>query len=596
MTATPDSPPATGGGMRNEASPTPNIFPPPESMRPTLVGDRWMVSAGHPLVAEVAGAVLEAGGTAIDAGVAGGFASNVVQADMCNLGGVAPMVVRPAGSEQAYAISGVGWWGRSATPEAFRARHGDDMPLGAPVGVVPAAVDAWITALARFGTRRLGELIAPAIALAAEGFPLDHRTATAYALLGTGFASWETSRRIYWPEGRPPRVGDRLVQRDLARTLGILAEAERAAGGDRAAGLEAARAAFYEGDIAARVVAWCRAEGGWLDADDLAEFRSTVTPAPSVRFGDWRVFTTDTYSQGPVLLQALSILDGFDLASLRRGGADHLHLVAEALKIGFSDRERHYGDPDFPGTRIAELLADDHVAALRGMVDPRRALPDLPTLEAEPPTPPARGRERHDTTYLCVVDAAGNAFSAMPSDTIDGAPILDGLGFFVSPRGVQSRLDPAHPAALGPRRRPRLTPTPALALGVGGAEAGRAIALGCPGGDVIVQAMLQAFLEHAVFGRLPQQAVEAPRIATFAFPDSFFPNPHFHGRLSIEKRVPEAVRADLAQRGHALHVWPEWEFDAGGVCMAGDLRAPEEGEAVLFGAADPRRTCYARGR
>jgi gamma-glutamyltranspeptidase/glutathione hydrolase len=194
---------------------------------------------------------------------------------------------------------------------------------------------------------------------------------------------------------------------------------------------------------------------------------------------------------------------------------------------------------------------------------------------------------RSDTTYLCVVDADGNAFSATPSDTLDDGPIVPGLGIVISPRGHQSRLDPEHPSVLAPGKRPRLTPAPALAL----ADDGRVWAFGSPGGDVILQAMLQAFLNVVEFGLTPQQAVEAPRVASYSFPNSFYPHGEPEGRLNVEARIAEDVRRELAARGHDVVVWPELEFDAGSVAMALDL-----GPGVLAGAADPRRSAYALAR
>ena len=444
------------GGMRNNTSPVPNIFPPPESMRPTLVGEHYSVVAGHPLVAMIAADVLERGGTAIDAGVAAGLASNVIQADMCNLGGVAPILVRQAGSDQVWSISGVGTWSESVTLQAYLERHKGDMPLGAPCSIVPAAADAWLSALSRFGTWSFADVAAPAIRYAREGFVLDRRTALAYELMGATFRNWDSSRAIYWPQGRAPREGDRLKQTDLALLLERLAAAEQ--GANREQALEAVRKAFYEGEVAERIVAWVNGNGGWMTLEDLAGFRNEVAPAKSYDYRGWRMFTGGTYSQAPVILQALSVLAGFDAAALAGREDGYLHLLTEAMKLAFSDREKFYCDPNFAATTIEELLSDEHVARLRALVNASKALPDLPTLDL--PAPPATSPgKRRDTTNFTVVDAKGNAFSCSASDTIDGNPIVPGLGIMVSPRGVQSRLDAAHPAPLGPGRRPRLTPS-----------------------------------------------------------------------------------------------------------------------------------------
>jgi gamma-glutamyltranspeptidase/glutathione hydrolase len=573
------------GGMRNANAPTPSVYPPPESMRPTLVGRDYMVSAGHPIVAQIMCAVLDAGGTAIDAGVAGGIASNVVQVDMCNLGGIAPILLKRAGDPTVWSISGVGPWGREVTLERFRARYGDDIPLGSGACVVPAALGAWVTALQRFGTRSFAELARPSIAYAADGLPLDHRTAIALGIMGRSFSAWESSRSIYWWRGRPPRTGEILRQPDLARSLAGLAAAERGAA-SREEGLERVRAAFYEGEYAELLVRFNRQTGGWLDLHDLAGFRCEVEPAPCVEFGGWHVHASGLFSQGPVMLQALGILDGVDLAGMGAGSADALHWTIEALKLGFLDRERFGCDPRFAPVPVEALLDRGHLARLRGLVRPDRAV------DAIPPTL-RPGRPRSDTTYLCAIDRHGNVFSAMPSDTLDGSPIVPGLGYAASCRGVQSRLDPAHVNVLAPGKRPRITPAPALAVRPGTDEA---IAFGCPGGDVIVQSMAQAFLNLVAHRMLPQQAVEAPRVCTFSFPGSFFPNPAFPGRVDVEARIPADIQDELTRRGHRLSPWLAFEFDAGAVAMAGRIDLGGEDGSVLIGAADPRRTAYAAGR
>jgi len=238
---------------------------------------------------------------------------------------------------------------------------------------------------------------------------------------------------------------------------------------------------------------------------------------------------------------------------------------------------------------VAALLADDHLAALRARIG-TQALPNLPTL----PSP-------RSTTYLCVVDGDGNAFSCAPSDTIDGAPLVEGLGILCSPRGVQSRLAHAHPNALGPGKRPCITPAPALALGpVAGRADGstdrRVLAFGCPGGDVIVQAMVQAFLLLTRTTLSPQEVVEAPRVAGFSYPGGFHPHPEADGVVFAEDRIPAAVRDGLMARGHDVRAWPAYEFDAGSVQLVLDVVDPGPDGRVLAAAADPRRSAYAGAR
>lgn len=560
-------------------------FPPPESLRPTVVGERHVVSAGHPLVAEVGLRVLDEGGNAVDAGVAAGLAANVVQPDMCNFGGIAPIVVRPGRDGIVYAVAGAGWWGSGATVAAHRERYGGDMPPGPAVAVVPGAPAAWIAALARFGTWSFARAAAPAIELAREGFPLDRRLAAGLAVTGRSFGRWESSRRIYWPEGRPPAEGDRLVQDDLGRLLERLAEAE--SGRTREEALAAVHRAFYEGEPAERIARFVADGGGWMTRADLAEFEAEVEPAVVGSYAGWTVAVPGTWTQGPALLQMLNVLAGLDLEALGHGSADYLHLLVETVKVAFADRERWYGDPRHVEVPLERLLSGEHADELRARISTAAALPAAETAAAARPAARAL-----DTTYLCVVDGDGNAFSANASDTLDSSPIVPGLGILVSSRGLQSRLDPAHPACIAPRKRPRLTPAPAIASH----PDGRVWALGCPGGDMILQAMLQVFLGVVHFGLTPQQAVEAPRVASFGFPNSFFPHAVADRRVLAEERIGERVAADLARRGHDVGRWPGFAHDAGGVCTALDLRPPADGRRVLGAAADPRRICYALGR
>jgi gamma-glutamyltranspeptidase/glutathione hydrolase len=556
---------------RRVDEPRPKVLPPPESQRPTVVGTRYAVSAGHHLAAEAAARVLDRSGNAIDAGVAAGLVLEVVQPDMCNFGGVAPILVRPAGGDEVWSVAGLGTWGREATLEAVLERYGGELPLGPGNAVVPAAPAAWLTALERWGTWPFADVAEPAIELAEGGFALDQRAAFS---IGVHARDWDTNRAVYHPDGREPQAGDVLRQPELAALLRRLAGA---------GGIDGARREFYEGEVARRLVEFNRAGGGWLTLDDLAEFRADVAPAVARGYGGWRVHVPDTWCQGPALLQVLAILDGFDLPGIGHNTAEYLHLLAESVKLAFSDRERYYGDPRFVDVPLDRLRSDEHAAELRALIG-EAALPNLPTVR-EPAV------RRSDTTYLCVVDGDGNAFSATPSDTLEEGPIVPGLGIMVSPRGVQSRLDPSHPAVLAPGKRPRLTPSPAIASH----PDGRVWAFGSPGGDVILQAMLQAFLNVVEFGMTPQQAVEAPRIASFSFPNSFYPHTEPHGLLKAEARIPEDVRHELAARGHDVAVWPDLEFEAGAVAMALDLRPPRDGR-VLAAGADPRRSTYALAR
>lgn len=563
-----------GGGV------VPGLFPAPESLRPTLTGDRWAVVAGHPLVSQVAAEVLAAGGNAVDAGVAAGLATNVVQADMANFGGIAPILVRrPDGAVAS--VAGVGRWGREATLEAVRHRFGGSLPLGGAPCIVPGAPSAWITALREFGTWSFAQVAAPAIALAADGFLLDHRTATNLRIMGAGFTRWEQNAAIYWPHGRPPEAGDRLRQPDLARLLGDLAAAEH---GDRVDGLQAVHDAFYRGEPARLIVEDVRARGGFLTLQDLHGFAAEVGTAPAVDFAGRRVFVTPTWSQGLIVAQALKVMEQLDPQRLGHNTGGYLHALAESFKVTFADRERHYADPETAEVGATELLAPAHLRELRDRVGERAA----PAGQHARQAGPVLG----STTSIVVADGTGLVFNSSPSDTIDGGPIIAGLGIMCSPRGVQSRLVDGHPNAVAPGRRPCITP--GVAIAVGGNHPDDFLAVACPGGDVIVEAITQAILNVDVFGMLPQQATEAPRVAAFSFPSAFHPHPAVEDVVFVEDRIPAEVRRDLAERGHEVTTWPAYEFDAGSVQIVQGRRHGEE--LVLTAGADPRRTAYAIAR
>ncbi len=568
--------------------------------RPAVMGARAMVSSTHYLATAAGVEILKAGGNATDAGVAAGLCINVLEPHLTTFGGVAPIMTYDATTRRVETISGLGRWPAAISIDWYRQRFGGTMPEGIARTVTPAAAGAWLDALARHGTLTFAEVAAPAIALAEGGFPLYPRLADTFAREAATVAAWPSSAPTFLPGGRVPRVREVWRQPELAATFRRLAEAERGAA-HREAGLEAARRRFYEGDLAAAMARHCAAEGGLLTGDDLARFRVGHEAPTRAAWGEYEVFACGPWCQGPVIPQALAILAGYDLGVLGHNSADYLHLVAEALKLAFADRDCFYGDPDFVDVPLAGLLSPDYAATRRAQLDPARAWAEMPPsgdprpfmaggagLEVSARRPEAvSAPPGPDTAYCCVVDRDGNAFSATPSDGALTAPLVPGLGFPLSTRGSQGWLDPAHPAAVAPGKRPRLTPNPALALRNGELF----MPFGCPGGDGQTQAMLQVFLNVATFGMNPQRAIEEPRVISESFPDSFWPHGYEPGLLNVEGRIAPDVRAELARRGHRINVWADWHAAACSVCAI--VVDPETGTRI--GGADPRRECYALG-
>jgi gamma-glutamyltranspeptidase/glutathione hydrolase len=462
--------------------------------------------------------------------------------------------------------------------------------------VVPAAPDAWIAVLKRYGTMSFRDVARRAIQLAADGFPMYPLMAESLASQTDKYRQWPSNAAIYLPKGRPPKVGEIFVQTDLGRTLQHLVDEEEGAQArGREAGLEAARDAFYRGDVAAAIVRFQRESGGLLTAQDLAEFRSSFERPVVRRYYGLDVFTCGPWCQGPVLLQMLSLLEPIDLAGMRHNTPCYLHTVLEAMKLAFADRDRYYGDPRFVDVPLDRLLAADYAATRRRLIDPDRACPQMPQAGefgsvGAPPAPAvtAGTAGARDTSYVCVVDSSGNVFSATPSDDSSDTPVTPGTGLCVSSRGSQSWGIRGHPSAVAPGKRPRLTPNPAIVVDP---ARQRFIPLGSPGGDVQAQAMLQALLNMRVFGMSPQEAVEAPRAVTYSFPESFEPHAYRPGLVTLEGRISGATGDVLSALGHRVEWWPDLEQQAGSVCLIDADRRSR----LLAGAADPRRAAYALG-
>jgi gamma-glutamyltranspeptidase/glutathione hydrolase len=561
-----------------------------------VMGRRWAVAAGHPLAAQAAARILAGGGNAVDAGVAAGVMLGVVHPDMVSFAGVAPILVHLARTGETFEVSGVGPYPRAATADFYRTRCDGQIPPGVLRTVVPAAPDAWCAALMRWGTRSLAEVLAPALECAEEGFPVSPFSAFLMRRSAEGYRRWSSSAALYLPGGEPPVAGQRLAQPELAATMRLMLEAEaRARGRGRAEAIRAGRDVFYRGEIAERIARFHREAGGLLTVEDLADFEVEVTPALRGSFRDWEVATCRFWCQGPVLLQMLNLLEGEDLAALGHNSPRCLHLLLEAMKLAFADREAYYGDPRHVKVPADGLLSKLYAEGRRSLIHPDRAWPDLPppgdpdrlaaVVNGAPTVPPVRGEPGLvDTSYVAVVDAEGNGFSATPSDPNADSPVVPGVGCVVSPRGSQGWLTPGHPSEVAPGKRPRLTPAPAIAL-----RDGRLwMPFGTPGGDVQQQAMLQVFLNVAVFGMLPQEAVEAPRVATRSFPDSFWPHPSAPGIVEAERRIRAETRAALADLGHQLRDWPDWDWRAGAVCA---IQVRPDG--TLLAGADPRRGAHA---
>ena len=575
------------------------------SLRPLIQGTNGVVVASHPSAAMIGLDVLRRGGNAIDAGVAVGLALNVVHAHECNFLGVAPTIMYLAGRREVVTIDGLGVFPKALSLEYLQRHHQGQLPAGILRALTPGAADAWFTALARYGTMAFGDVVAPSIGLADQGFPMYRFLASAVRTAPDTYRRWPGNAAVFLPNGRPPVVGELFYQKDLAATLRQIAaveEAHRSQGREQA--LQAARDFVYKGELAEKIVAFCRAEGGLLTLADLAEYRVRCDPPVTVNYRGYDVYATGPWGQGPVFPQALKILEGFDLRSLGHNSAAYIHTVTQALNLAFADRERYIGDPAFVDVPMDALLSETYLRERRRLIDPERAWPALPpagdprrgraTLDGAPQSPReagaaagTTGSEAAGTSYFGVIDKDGNIFSCTPSEGAKSGPIIPGTGLALCLRGSQAKAEPGHPAAVGPGKRPRLTPAPALVL----KDGQPVVALGGYGGDHIPQGTLQIFLNAVEFGLDPQEAVEEPRFYSYNFPSSSWPATYLPGAMRAEGRIAGEILEALRQRGHTVERLPDW-FE--GACLYGMIvRHPRTG--VLQGGADPRGEAYAVG-
>ena len=567
----------------------------------TLSGTRYMASTGHYLATEAAYDILEAGGNAVDAGVAANIALGVVQSDQVNVAGVAPIMLFIASEQRVLTIPGLGGWPQAASLDFFVAEHGGEIPIGVLRTVVPGAPDANILALERFGTMRFADVAEAAIRYAKDGFSM-HPLMTSYIEeYEDNYRSWPSSREIYLPSDRPPQPGERFVQTDLAGSLEYMVDEEAAAGAKgREAGLQAARDAFYRGDLAVTMADFYEREGGFLTREDLEGYRSAIEPPVKKTFdgfgGRLDLYTCGPWCQGPVLAQMMCLLEGFDLRAMGHNSVDYIHVLAEATKLAFADRERYYGDPRFVDVPLERLLSHEYNDARRRMIRPDDAWPELPSPGAlgndfgpvwRAPTSFDSPRLPGDTSIATVVDGQGNAFSSNPSDWTWDSPVVPGTGLCPSVRGSQSWAVPGHASSVAPGKRPRLTPNPCLVV----QEGKLLMPIGTPGGDLQPQAVLQTLLNLQVFGMGTQEAVDAPRFITHSQPNSFSPHTAYPGRLTMEGRIDRATGDALAAKGHRVEWLDDMTWKTAGVCLvAKDLE-----KGILWGGADSRRPSRAMG-
>jgi gamma-glutamyltranspeptidase/glutathione hydrolase len=527
------------------------------TFHPRLMGTHGAVASNSNLSANAGADALKAGGNAIDAAVAASFVEGLVNPQMHTIGGECPLLVRLAGESRVIAVNGNMAAPARATPEAFRARGLADIPdSGILAAGVPAAFGALLTALQRWGTMPLSQVIAPAIHLARNGLPVSeglrnqHKFGIA-PMRDRFLAEWPGSAKLYLPGGRAPEVGDMFRNPALARTFEYLAAAKDPL------------AAFYKGDVAAEIAKFSKAQDGLLAREDLAAFETKIEPPVSLRLGDTELFKTGFWSQGPAELQTLALMWRYDLKSIGFGTPDYCHLLIEAMKLAYADREQYYGDPAHTLVPGEILLSDVYTKRRAALIDMRHANRELRPGDArrnaallpedEKLTPKDWGP---GTVHVDAVDAKGNMASFTPSGAwISSAEVIEPLGFPLSVRMMTFYLGPAHhPNVVAPGKRPRTTLTPSMALRNGKSW----MAFGTMGGDNQGQWLLQFYLCRAAYGMSIPEAIEAPRLSSEHTPGFFAPHASEPNQVRIEGRFGPKVLDELRRRGHVLDVAPDW--------------------------------------
>ena len=584
----------------------------PPTGRPVVYGTQGVISSGHYLTSMAGMRMLLNGGNAFDAVVAATFAAGVTE-PLANYSLLAEGVfmLYDTRSGDLLSLSGQGTAPGKASVDFYKSRGFDEIPTGpgpdAPMSfTVPGVIAALTSLLERYGTKTLGEVLAPAIHHAEFGFPnyeymlqrLDSPgTREQFDLFPPG------GRNIFFDNGNVPQPGSLLVQKDLANMLKQMVAAENASIGNRADGIRAGNDAFYKGDIAKSIVAHSRQVGGILSEDDLANYEPEYGEPIKSTFMGHEISSHSTWTQGIMALQILNILESFDLKAMGHNSPAYTHTMLEATKLAFADREAYYGDPNFATVPIDGLISKEYAAERAGQIDPERACPELPAAgdpwKYSGVSKPANGTAKipvgvgagesgnsSGTTHIACIDRDGNLVCATPS----GGSFSKGVFFPEQGAALSSRIEmlnfiDGHPNRLEPGKRPRTT----LINYIVSKDGTPVMTVGCPGGDHQAQANVQLMLNTLVFGMNAQEAVEAPRFATESVPDSFYPHVYYPNRVSLEQGYP-------AENWDTLRAFGHGEFVQAATCGMGATvtrRDPDTG--VLSAGGDPRRACYALG-
>ncbi|HEV2688176.1 MAG TPA: gamma-glutamyltransferase, partial [Bryobacteraceae bacterium] len=566
-----------------------------QTMKQLVRGADYAAASMAPLATLTAEHMLQAGGNAFDAIVAGQAVLGLVQPGANGLGSDAQLLVYDAKQKKVFSVNAEGTAPKLATINWYKEHHGGTLPTNDSLlsGTVPGLVDAWYILLSRWGTKSFAEVLAPAIDLAERGVPMGR------SLNSRQLQKYPTTARVYAPDGKVWKEGEIWKNPDLARTFRRLVEAEKqAASKGRQAGLKAARDLFYKGDIAREMASFSEENGGLFRYEDFAAYAAEVQDPVSVNYRGYTVYKNPSASQGPAELLALNLLEGFDLRSMGLNSADYIHTSVEAMKLAMADRDTYLGDTDFIKIPWNGLLSKEYAAERRKLIDPANASPDFRPGEvaryapgfdpvARPRDVTMRGNADHtgDTSYIAVVDKERNMISFTPSlhSGFGTKVVMGNLGFPFNCRGDYYSMVPGHANALEPGKRPRSTLQGTIVLKDGKPF----LVTGSPGGDDQCMRTMQTFLNIVEFGMNAQQAIEAPRWATRSFPASPYPHTMYPRDMSLEGRIPEDVRAELARRGHKVSMQGPWSMNDSAAIVV------DSETGTVSAGADPRTTALA---
>ena len=567
-----------------------------KTMRPVIRGRHAAVSSMKQEATEAARRILQAGGNAFDAAVAGQAALAVTDFSLNGVGSDAQLLLYVSKENKVYSINAEPRAPKLATIDWYQKNNAGKIPSsdGLLSGGIPGVVDAWYILLDRWGTMSFEQVLQPAIELAEGGFPLSEGLAKVISD-SKKITKYPTTTRVYMPNGRAPKPGEIFKNPDLAITLKKLVEAERSnKSRGRHEALKAARDRFYKGDIARSLAQFSEGNGGLFRYDDFAEYTAAVEAPVSIDYHGYRVYKNASATQGPTELIALNLLEGYDLKALGLNSPAFIHTSAEAVKLAMADREKYLGDTDFIKIPYQGLLSKDYATDRRRLIDPDHA-----SLELRPGTPPGasastasvhvnlEGEADHegDTSYIAVADQSHNFVSFEPSlhSAFGTGVVMGDTGIIFNCRGDYYSLVPGEANALAPGKRPRSTLQSTLVM----KDDRPYMILGSPGGDDQVMRTMQTLINVIDFGMNVQQAIEAPRWSTRSFPASPFPHTMYPGDLSVESRIPESTRQSLSARGHKLRVSPPWSMGSNAVIML------DSDTGVFSAGADPRVEAYA---